>query len=303
MIRPMPERQPEAVRKNEHEAAVARAISFVLQDLDRPTRLAEIAAVAGFSPHHFNRLFSGCVGESVMEFARRVRLERAAYRLRETKQSVSEIGFEAGYDAYEAFSRSFRSAFGVSPSTFRKTVGLPPFVDSRSRVHWTPRGGVSELEFYRPVSTAMNYRITTFPAIRVAAWRHIGPHYSIHETWERLQALLEEKGWTDARCFSVFLNSPADNPPDALETDVCFSVPDDFERQEGLHLFELPAGDYASFRHEGIDMDLGNAWNRLFTDFLPLSARTCIGPCFEEYVGGWSPQLGSVTTEVFVGVR
>lgn len=290
------------VRKNEHEAAVERAVKYVLRDLDRPVRLGEIATVAGFSPHHFNRLFSGYVGESVMEFARRVRLERAAYRLRHTDESVAGIGYEAGFDSYEAFSRAFRGAFGVPPSIYRQTVGLPPFVDRRSRIHWTPQGGVGDVEFLRMNQSTMDYEIVPFDGLRVAAWRHVGPHYSIHETWERLQGLLEARDWTDTRCFSVFLNSPADVPPEALETDVCFSVPVDFERQEGLHLFDLPAGEYASFRHGGIDMDLADGWNRLFTEFLPASGRACAGPCFEEYVGGWSPKLGAVSTRVFVGV-
>jgi len=291
-----------AKTNSEHLAAVDRALRHILRDLDSPTRLADVAEVAGFSPHHFNRIFSATLGESVMELSRRVRLERAAYRLRSTEESVTQLAYEAGYESYEAFSRAFRAVFGASPRSYRTTVGLPHVVGNPSGIHWSPKGGIGALSPNRTGESALNFEVVSFPALRVAAWRHVGPHPTIHQTWERLQSLLEERSWTDARCFSLFLNSPEETAPERLETDLCFSVPAEFEPRDGLHVFELPAGEYVSFQHEGIDADLGDAWQRLFSEWLPRSGRGCVGPCFEEYVHGWSPRLGKVTTAVYVGV-
>jgi AraC family transcriptional regulator len=286
-----------------HAAAVHRALAFILNDSNARARLRDIAMVAGFSQHHFNRIFSDQVGESVMELFRRVYLERAAYRLRHSRVTVSEVAYDAGYDSYEAFSRTFRAAFGMAPSAYRRKSGVPHIVLSTSDIHWSPGGGIGALSPHRSGEKAIEFAIVTSQPIRAAAWRHVGPFYSIHETWERLQSFLVERGWTESRSFSVFLNSPSDNPPEKLETDVCFAVPDGFQRESGLHLLDIPAGDYVSFTHEGVDADLGDAWSKLFTEWLPASGRECAGPCFEEYVGGWSPQLGSVRTRVFVGLR
>ncbi|PYJ16799.1 MAG: hypothetical protein DME94_04430 [Verrucomicrobia bacterium] len=56
---------------------INRAINFVLNNLDRPIRLEQVARVACFSPFHFHRIFRSLIGESLNEFVKRVRLERA----------------------------------------------------------------------------------------------------------------------------------------------------------------------------------------------------------------------------------
>jgi AraC family transcriptional regulator len=243
------------------------------------------------------------VGESVMELSRRIYLERAAYQLRESRETVAAVAYDAGYDSYEAFSRAFRITFGIAPSLYRRRSGVPHIVTNLSGIHWSPGGGIGALSPKRLGAMDIQYEIVNLPQIRVAAWRHVGPFYSIHETWERLQSMLDDQGWSGARSFSVFLNSPADNPPEKLDTDVCFEIPADFERRAGLHLAEMPAGEYVSFTHAGIDTDLSEGWSKLFTEWLPASGRECSGPCFEEYVGGWSPKLGAVVTRVFVGLK
>jgi AraC family transcriptional regulator len=56
---------------------INRAINFVLNNMDRPIRLEQVARVACFSPFHFHRIFRSLIGESLNEFVKRVRLERA----------------------------------------------------------------------------------------------------------------------------------------------------------------------------------------------------------------------------------
>ena len=75
--------------------------------LDEAVSLDELAALAHFSPYHFHRIFRGMVGESVMEHVRRLRLERAAHRLKFSDEPITRIAFEAGYETHEAFTRAF----------------------------------------------------------------------------------------------------------------------------------------------------------------------------------------------------
>ena len=55
------------------------------------------------------------LGESLGSHVRRLRLERAASRLKLTETPVVQVAFEAAYETHEAFSRAFRKAFGLSP--------------------------------------------------------------------------------------------------------------------------------------------------------------------------------------------
>jgi len=127
----------------EYMAAVAQVVDFVQSSLDEVVTPRQLANVAGFSPHHFHRIFRAYAGESVMDFVRRLRLERAAYRLRNTEEGILEIAIDAGYGSGEAFTRVFQAYFGVAPSVFRTEIRayrLP----APSGVHYAP-GGFSAL--------------------------------------------------------------------------------------------------------------------------------------------------------------
>src|SRR5688572_4447608 len=110
-----------------YKERLLRVLVYIQQHLDEAIELDDLARVAHFSPYHFHRLFRGMVGESVMEHIRRLRLERAAHRLKLSDQPVTQIAFDAGYETHEAFTRAFRAMFDESPSQFRKTHQALPF--------------------------------------------------------------------------------------------------------------------------------------------------------------------------------
>ncbi|MCG8461354.1 MAG: helix-turn-helix transcriptional regulator, partial [Holophagales bacterium] len=82
--------------------------------------LADLAALDGRSPFHLQRVFRAAVGESPLQFSRRVRLQRAAASLLVTNKSVLEVALDAGFDSPDSFSRAFRAKFGMAPRRFRE---------------------------------------------------------------------------------------------------------------------------------------------------------------------------------------
>lgn len=90
--------------------------THIQEPLDRET----LAAVAGFSIPHFHRVFRARVGESAISYVRRLRLERAARKLRMGAIDITEVALAAGYDTHAAFSKAFKQQFGLSPSEFRQ---------------------------------------------------------------------------------------------------------------------------------------------------------------------------------------
>ena len=90
--------------------------------LGEPLHLAELAAVAGLSPHHFHRVFQHVTGEAPKEYLRRLRLEHAVYRLKVSPDNVVEIALEAGFNTHETFTRAFTRRFGIKPSEFRDVI-------------------------------------------------------------------------------------------------------------------------------------------------------------------------------------
>jgi AraC family transcriptional regulator len=93
---------------------------YIHQHIDEPLNREVLAEVAGFSVPHFHRIFTAQVGENIASYVRRVRLERAARKLRMGAVDITEVALAAGYDTHAAFSKAFKQHFGLSPSEFRR---------------------------------------------------------------------------------------------------------------------------------------------------------------------------------------
>lgn len=121
----------------------------LLQQLESPLSIAHAAQQAHYSRHHASRAFAQATGESPKAFRKRLLLERAALEL-QGGCSVISAALNAGYQSPEAFSRSFRQAYGVSPSHYQR-IGTPSyFLPSPNGLHYqAPRsspGAVMDLQ-------------------------------------------------------------------------------------------------------------------------------------------------------------
>jgi len=103
----------------ERDNRVERLSEVVVKSLDANLTTAELSRHAYQSRTQFHRLFRALVEETPAAMRRRLLLERAAFQLRDSSATVTDIAFDANYNSLEAFTRAFRKAFHVSPSLYR----------------------------------------------------------------------------------------------------------------------------------------------------------------------------------------
>jgi AraC family transcriptional regulator len=82
--------------------------------------LERLAAQAGLSRFHFERLFKAAVGVSPSRYHIDLRMNEARRLLRETKMSVVDVALEVGYTNPSHFAQLFRREIGLSPSDYRR---------------------------------------------------------------------------------------------------------------------------------------------------------------------------------------
>ena len=75
---------------------IARARQLLESRLDEELSLDELAQATAYSVFHFHRLFRAATGETVRQYTRRLRLERAAHRLTVGKEDILPIAIDAG---------------------------------------------------------------------------------------------------------------------------------------------------------------------------------------------------------------
>jgi AraC family transcriptional regulator len=124
-------------------AELQEIIQLVEQSLDEPGLDAgELASRACLSRFHFDRLASAALGEPPGAFRRRLLLERAAYRLVSTTETVIQIGAEAAYTSPDAFTRAFLRAYGITPTGYRRQRRSVHDLRAANGIHFHPPGGL-----------------------------------------------------------------------------------------------------------------------------------------------------------------
>lgn len=84
-------------------------------------RLNDVARAAMMSPFHFHRVFQALMGETLADFVRRLRLEKALVLMAHSprrKMSLTTIALSTGFSSSSDFSRAFKQRYNVPPSKF-----------------------------------------------------------------------------------------------------------------------------------------------------------------------------------------
>ncbi|WP_423142649.1 bifunctional transcriptional activator/DNA repair enzyme AdaA [Parablastomonas sp. CN1-191] len=100
------------------ERAVLAAIAAI-RDAGQPLALAALAGETGYSPTHFQRLFTRQTGLSPRGFARALMQERAAQALT-GEDSVTEAIYAAGYSGPSRFYAANKDRLGMAPSAWAR---------------------------------------------------------------------------------------------------------------------------------------------------------------------------------------
>lgn len=101
------------------ERRVAAAQRLIDVDPARSIDLETLAAQANTSPFHFLRVFRQVVGQTPHQYVLQARMRRAAVQLRTSREQVSAIAYEAGFNDLSTFNRRFKRVMGQTPGQFR----------------------------------------------------------------------------------------------------------------------------------------------------------------------------------------
>jgi AraC family transcriptional regulator len=245
-----------------HRYRVVQALAYIESHLDEALSVPELARRFGFSPTHFQRVFRQQAGESPYRYVQRLRLERAAFRLKRTSEAVTELAFASGYRAHEAFTRAFQAEFGASPQAFR---GSQPWSVGRM-------AGPAE--------------IVHVPRRRIAFVRHVGPYAEAGKVFAALRAWAEPRGLLrGASVVGMPLDHKRVTKPERLRYDVGIVLDASVTDTRGIAVRQLRGGRYVRVRHQGTYEELDHTYDFIYAQWLPSKRLSSPNlPPFEVYL-------------------
>lgn len=269
---------------------VNRAIDHVTNNLASPLKLADVARVACFSPHHFHRIFRALMGETLATFVKRVRLERAVFLLsHRADPSLTEIALACGFSSSSEFSRSFRSHYGMPPRVFdvelfrksRREQGLGSLESPQGqhRLLQLPKGENPD---------GFEVRLRPLEARRVAYLRVHQPYEGdgVFVAAQRLRAWAEPRGLSDGQWLGYQWDDPDIVELDNCRYDVGLEIPEGIEVGDEVSTTRFPSMLVAEVDLVGgVELEL-RALDWLYTTWLPSSGFAPDNqPGFEAFEG------------------
>lgn len=102
------------------DPVVSRALIQFHARPAHPWTVDELAGVAFLSRSAFAERFTDLVGMPPMRYLAAWRMQLAAERLREGRQTIAQIALTVGYDSEAAFTRAFKREHGMAPGAWRR---------------------------------------------------------------------------------------------------------------------------------------------------------------------------------------
>jgi len=243
-------------------------IQQIADDIDQCIRnrdddglaLKTLAAKNAYSEFHMSRNFKKIAGISLRDYLRGRRLAFALIDVRDTHRTFLDIATDYGFSSHEAFSRSFKAAYGVSPSSYR---ARPRPVMLRTKLNTFDRYllGLGEIGMVKSTKEVKIY----FASIEAHKFAHIKDYDSkgYFDFWQR-QAQIPGHD-CDTIC------SLLDNIKDSLDGQVMAHIFEDSKVAEAygvrlpanfgkelpapLQVIDIPEAEYLVFEHGSFDFE------------------------------------------------
>jgi transcriptional regulator GlxA family with amidase domain len=100
---------------------IRAAQEWVLDNLERPISIPDIAEQANMSPRNFARVFRREVGMTPGQYVERMRIARARKLLESTDMPIRQVARRCGFATPETFFRTFARALEATPNQYRNS--------------------------------------------------------------------------------------------------------------------------------------------------------------------------------------
>ncbi len=103
-----------------HIRHVIAMVRYVLENLEKPLRNADITAVTGLHENYALSLFTRVMRAPLKQFVIRMRLMRARALLVESSMPISAVAEGSGFSSVSQFYAQFKAGYGIPPAEVRE---------------------------------------------------------------------------------------------------------------------------------------------------------------------------------------
>jgi AraC family transcriptional regulator len=240
-----------------YENSINNVLNHIQENLSSRMDLNTLAQIGRFSPFHFHRLFKIYVGESIGSYIKRKKLEQAAHLLSYSNESVSDIGYQIGYETPSSLSTAFQKQFNCTPTYFRK--------------HFKNFKKSPKMKENKVVDMDLSVRFENLDPMNVIFVRCKGYNpESIGKAWNTVIPFAQEHGVfnDESKRIGIAIDNPDVTSQENCEYNACLTVKEIIKTTGEVSSKELKGGKYAVFTHRGAYDNIDQVYSYIFKKWL-----------------------------------
>ncbi|WP_276978832.1 AraC family transcriptional regulator [Flavobacterium filum] len=243
--------------KNSYLEGINKAIAFIESNSTSDIQLKDIATHANLSQYHFHRVFKSLTGDTTKDFLTRLRLEKAAIKLKHSQNDIGQIAFDCGYQNHETFTRAFKAYFGLTPVEYRNS--LAELTKNKQKEYRKANIDLSALNIQGPI-------IKTIPDLHLAYIRHTGSYDQVGSSFQQLMfwaathLVLKIKPVT----IGIVHDNPDLTEEQHIRFDACVLVAKEIKPRGEIGYKKIEGGKFAVFTYKGAYEGFYNVYDYIY---------------------------------------
>jgi len=224
--------------------------------------VAELARVTGYSVYHFTRLFFAVTGQNPKDYISGRILTEAGKKIAESDIPLSLVALQSGFGDYEAFSRSFKKRFSVTPKSVRDLRYIP--VGHVQRI--VPKLRVNAFNLASQEPEKVNLKEHCLTGIQFFVENGT---FSFHKQWATfLNAQKAVAGRVLSETYCQFSSWSDDEAVTGLSLLCALETEKGIVQEPFFTTRLIPAASYIRFQHTGDMSTIHETYEYIYRDWL-----------------------------------
>lgn len=119
-----PSRLTNTIEQRTREMAFNKVVNFMEDNMSGSFMIEDLCRSVGYSRSYLHKIFIERTGQSVMEYFKRVKIEKVKQMIREGASNFTQISDELNYSSLAHFSKVFKRYVGMTPTEYSSSVKL-----------------------------------------------------------------------------------------------------------------------------------------------------------------------------------
>lgn len=102
---------------------IVKIHEYLMSHLQQKIKLSQLAEIVHMTPESLCRFFKSHMGITIIDYLNKIKVEYASSLLSNKELSISDVGFDCGFNNLSHFNKQFKRFMKITPSNYRMQLG------------------------------------------------------------------------------------------------------------------------------------------------------------------------------------